>query len=111
MDISPMKTKKMTDAERRSVAFHEAGHMAMIYWRSESLHERRGALHTDRHGGSTHVRLFDCTVWDLMVLVGGPMAEFLSMGIEPKVPLLFRIEYRDANSDSTRIRNLVKKLR
>ena len=39
------------------------------------------------------------------------MAEFLSMGIVPKQPLRFRNEYQDANSDSTRIRNIVKKLR
>jgi hypothetical protein len=45
-----------------------------------------------------------------MVLLGGPMAEFLAMGIEPKRPLLFPNEYKDANSDSMRIRNLVKKL-
>jgi hypothetical protein len=105
------RKKHMTAGERRFVAFHEAGHLAMIYWRRESLHERRVVLHTDRFGGSSYVPAFDSTEWDLMVSIGGPMAEFLAMGIEPKRPLLFRNEYKDANSDSTRIKNLVKKLR
>ena len=101
----------MNADERRFVAFHEAGHVAMVYWRSESLHERRVVLHTDRFGGSTYVPMFDFTEWDLMIYLGGPMAEFLAMGIEPKRPLLFRNEYKNANSDSMRVRSLVKKLR
>lgn len=105
------RKKYMTDEERRLTAFHEAGHLAMIYWRRESLYARRVVLHTDRFGGSIYVPAYDLTEWDLMVSIGGPMAEFLAMGIEPKRPLLFRNEYNDPNSDSTRIRNLVRKLR
>src|ERR1035441_3414886 len=106
-----MRTRRMTADERRTVAFHEAGHVAMVYWRCESLHARKIVLHTDRYGGANFIPMYDLTELALMVLLGGPMAEFLSMGIVPKQPLRFRNEYQDANSDSTRIRNLVKKLR
>ena len=106
-----MRTRRMTADERRTVAFHEAGHVAMVYWRCESLHARKIVLHTDRYGGSTLIPIYEQTEWALMVLLGGPMAEFLSMGIVPEQPLRFPNEYQDANSDSTRIRNLLKRLR
>lgn len=101
----------MTADERRIVAFHEAGHVAMVYWRCESLHARKVVLHADRYGGATLINLYERTEWDLMVLLGGPMAELLAMEIVPKQPIRFPNEYQDANSDSTRIRNLVRALR
>jgi hypothetical protein len=101
----------MTPEDRRSVAFHEAGHAAMVYWRRESLHARRIVLHKDRFGGSLILPGHDYTEDDLMVLIGGPMAEFLSMGIVPKIPLRFANEYRNPNSDSSRMRELVRALR
>jgi hypothetical protein len=55
------RKKQMTAEERRFVAFHEVGHLAMIYWRRESLHERQVVLHTDRFGGSSYIPIFDYT--------------------------------------------------
>ena len=106
-----MKRKRtMTPQERREKAFHEAGHAAMVFWRGESLHARRVVLHADRFGGYTGVRVFDLTETDLMILLGGPVAEFLSMGVVAKRAFRFANEYKDSNSDSTRIRALVKLL-
>lgn len=94
-----------------AVAYHEAGHAAMSYWRRESLDSRLIVLHADRFGGSTYVPVYgEGSETDLSVLIGGPMAEFLSMGIVPKVAIRFSSEYRDSNSDSTRMRAIVRKL-
>jgi hypothetical protein len=101
----------MSDYERQYVCFHEAGHAAMFFWRSESLHERRIVIHTARFGGSTIVQCWDLCESDLMMLIGGPLAELLSVGIVPQKAIRFAREYRYANSDSTRIRSLVRKLR
>lgn len=103
--------KKMPEEERRNVAFHEAGHVAMIFWRRESLHDRRIVLRNERYGGSVVSPLYDSNESDLMVLLGGPIAELLSTGVVPKVPVRNPTEYQDANSDSTRIRNLVRRVR
>ena len=108
---SDMRIRQMTGDERRTVAFHEAGHVAMVYWRCESLHARKVVLHTDRYGGSTLIPIYEQTELALMILLGGPMAELLAMDIVPKLPIRFPNEYQDANSDSTRIRNLVRTLR
>jgi hypothetical protein len=104
----------MTAEERRCVAFHEAGHTAIIYWRDESLHSRRIVLPADyRQGGplgSLVCPVFDFTESDLMFLIGGPLSEFLSIGVVPTRAIRDAREYRFPNSDSTRIRNLVKAL-
>jgi len=65
------------------VAFHEAGHVAMIFWRRESLHERRIVLHSDRYGGAFEVSLYESDESDLMVLISGHMAQLLAMGVVP----------------------------
>lgn len=101
----------MTDDERRYVAFHEAGHVAMVYWLAESLHARHVVLHQDRFGGSLYRPALYPTVCELMVLIGGPMAELLSLGVTPKKAIRFLSEYRIPSSDTSRIRNIVRNLR
>ncbi len=96
---------------RLSIAYHEAGHAAMVYWRCESLHERRLVLHADRFGGANLVPMYESCKSDLMVLVGGNLAQLLAAGIVPTRPIRKPNEYRQPNGDSTRIRNLVKALR
>ena len=64
-----------------SVARHEAGHMALIYWRCESLHGREVALREAGRLGATYVAIPDRSALDLMVLLGGPMTELLSAGV------------------------------
>jgi hypothetical protein len=54
---------------------------------------------------------FDATERDLLTLIGGPMAEWLSHGTVPTKAIRFSSEYRQPNSDSTRIRALIKRLR
>jgi len=49
----------------------------MIYYRGEALHERRAAIHADLPSAAVFIRGFDCCESDLMVLIGGPMAEFI----------------------------------
>jgi hypothetical protein len=94
-----------------SIAYHEAGHVALVYWRCESLYGRSIVLHDDRFGDSTSVPSCDLSVSDLMVLLGGPVADLLSVGVVRKTAIRFTNEYRSLNSDSTRIRNLLKRLR
>lgn len=106
-----MKKYVMDGNERRAVAHHEIGHAGMVYWRRESLDSRRIYLNADLFGGSAAIPIFDSTESDLLVLIGGPMAEFLSMGVVPQNPLLIRSEYQLPNSDSNRIRSLVRRLR
>jgi hypothetical protein len=96
---------------RLSIAYHEAGHAAMVYWRCESLHEWRLVLHADRFGGANLVPMYESCESDLMVLVGGNLAQLLAAGIVPTRPIRKPNEYRQPNGDSTRIRNLVKALR
>ena len=103
--------KQMTDEERRSVCFHEAGHAAMFYWNRESLHARRIVIHGNRYRGSVVAPMWDLSETDLMKLIGGPMAELLHYGTVPKKAIRFTSEYRVPNSDSTRIRALVRRLR
>jgi hypothetical protein len=100
----------MTPEQRLTVAFHETGHVAMVFFRGESMHETRVKLHADRFGGQFHRRSHDVSESDLMMLIGGPMAEFLSQRIVPKVALRFSGDYRKPNSDSFRIRALVRNL-
>jgi hypothetical protein len=78
---------EVTIEERLSVAFHEAGHAAMIFWRRESLHDRPIVLHNDRYGGSVLIQLNESNESDLMVLISGHMAQLLAMGVVPKVPI------------------------
>jgi hypothetical protein len=102
----------MDDLEKRHVCFHEVGHMAMVFWNRENLDGYRIVIHQDRFGGSMGARSGgDWTDEDLMKLLGGPMAEYLAQGIVPQGVLRFSNEYRDPNSDSTRIRNLLRRLR
>jgi hypothetical protein len=35
------KERRYADKERRYLAFHEAGHMVMMFWLGESLHDTR----------------------------------------------------------------------
>ena len=100
----------MNDDQRRPVAFHETGHTAMLWWSGYSLRDLRIVLHEDRFGGQTHFRKYYVSEEDLMVLIGGPMAEFLCLGIVPEGVLRFKREYRDSNSDSVRMRKLVRQL-
>lgn len=46
-----------------------------------------------------------------MVLLGGPVAEYLFHGFTPARAIRFPKEYEDENSDTTRIQRLVKRLR
>lgn len=45
-----------------------------------------------------------------MVLIGGPLTEFLSIRVVPTTAIRDAREYRFPRSDSTRIRNLVRAL-
>jgi len=101
----------MDHEERLSVAFHEAGHSAMHYWRRESLHSRWIMLNEDRYGGATHVPLLDLDESDLMILIAGPLAQLLHLGVMPVRAIRFPREYRIATSDSARIRACVRGLR
>jgi hypothetical protein len=96
---------------RLSFAYHEAGHAAMIYWRREALHSRCVVLHTDRFGGHNLVPLYESCETDLMVLIGGHLAQLLAAGIVPQKAIRLRDEYRVPNSDSRRIRSLIRQLR
>ena len=75
-----------------------------------SLHSRHVEVHQNPYGGAVHSPIFDLSEWDLMVLMGGPKSEFLSIGIFPKVPAV-RQEYRVPSSDSSLMRTLIKNLR
>jgi len=119
----------MGSKERLGVAFHEVGHAAMVYWRREALHDRRIVINAHT-GGHFHLQIYsdsEVTILapgpdldrhtelvrlaresDMMVLLGGPMAEFLSIGIIPKKAFRFSNEYRRPNSDTVRIRKLVR---
>lgn len=105
--------KQLTLDERRQRAYHEAGHAALIYWRGESLAGRPIVL----HGGRFFPQYFhpgrdaEATELDLMVLIAGPLAELLSMGILPKRAIRVSADYAHANSDSSRMRNFVRSLR
>lgn len=73
------------DAElRRSLAYHEAGHAALLWWRRESLRGRRiciqdeGRIHADPLGSNV-MPVTDTSESDLMVLLGGPVAEMPSI--------------------------------
>ena len=92
-----------------AVAYHEAGHAAIVYWRRQ----RGGSivLHTDRFGGSMNAQLWNMNESDLMVLIGGPMAECLARGIVSLRALRVPSEYRHPNSDTVRIRAIVQKVR
>lgn len=105
-----MNLTRMSDEDRRWVCFHEAGHMAMAYWLRKSLHGWRIVIHKDGFGGSnvSPHGVYYCNEGDLMVLLGGPMAELLYHGIEPKRAIRFRAEYYLENSDTTHIRNVVR---
>jgi hypothetical protein len=100
------------EEDRRIAGFHEAGHMAIFYWRRIGLHQSHIVIHRDRAGASVcSLEALDRSELDLMVLLGGPLAELLFFWkIVPKTAIRFRSEYRLVNSDTTRIRNLVKSL-
>jgi hypothetical protein len=109
-----MPKRPMTDEQREQVAYHEAGHLALTWWLRLPLGVRRAAyLHEDRFGGATAHRNCDYGEGGLMRLIAGPMAEFTHIlghgGV--KGLIRFRGQYRLPNSDSTRMRNLVKELR
>jgi hypothetical protein len=101
----------MTDAQRRAVCFHEAGHAGILYWRAESLRERRIVIHRSRYGDSLYVPGFDCSESDLMVVIGGPVVELLSEEITAKRAIRFANEYPDPKRDSSRTRRLIRALR
>src|SRR5258706_12628072 len=73
----PMKKRLMSVDERKFTAYHELGHAAMVYWRRESLHERKIVLHSDRCGGSLFIPMWDLTESDLMLPHAGPVARLL----------------------------------
>lgn len=124
------RRRPMTPDERREVAFHEIGHVAMVYWRRDLLHSRRVEIYPDRRhpegiGGQFVVggiewsaeevkglkgahaeRILAQIELDLMVTLGGWLAQMLSIGSVPTRAI--RVE---ADSDSARIRRLVRILK
>jgi hypothetical protein len=98
--------------QRLAFAFHEVGHAAMTFWRSESLHCRWAEIRGDGSAAAFHRGpALDLGESDLAILIGGPMAECLACGFVPKRAIRFPSEYRNAGSDSSRIRRLVRLLR
>jgi hypothetical protein len=100
----------MTPRERLFTAFHEVGHIAMTYWRGEALHGRRVVI-SDDIGGLVYRPQFDLDELDLMVILGGPVSEMLSLGVTPSRAIRVAAENRDPTSDRVRCRKLIIKLR
>lgn len=77
-----------TNEERKRMAFGIAGIAAMVYWRGESLHGRR--LWIEEETGRINVPMADFTESNLMVRMGGQVAERLADGITPVIATRLR---------------------
>lgn len=102
------------DITRLAVCGHEIGHMSMIYWRKESLHRYKAVVNglngfviTD---GSFLRRPGCYDLTDLMLLIAGPLVQYLMHGLTPQRAIRCGGEYKDPQSDSSRTREIVRQL-
>jgi hypothetical protein len=95
---------------RLSLSLHEAGQIALVYWRAESLHERLAYLYPGRSGKVSGRMIWPCfeiNEWSLMILMAGHLADLLAGGFVPTKAMRHDSRHGLTQGDSRRIKRLV----
>ncbi|HLK65034.1 MAG TPA: hypothetical protein VKU19_16440 [Bryobacteraceae bacterium] len=95
------------DIIRLAMCGHEIGHMSMVYWRAESLYSCKAVVNDDGSGQVSR-STGSKAITELMVKIAGPLVEHLFYGSTPDRAIRFASEYKDPQSDSSVIREMVR---
>ena len=111
---------------------HEAGHAAVVWWFRCAFHDSELFIGPDGQTGGFPFRSFvnEASIrlalamedaehrrmairaieWEMLRLLGGPVAEYRCHGTEIKRAIRFSSEYRYPGSDSSRLRRILRAL-